>query len=32
VRFVDALPIGATGKVLKTKIREQFKEYVLPTA
>ncbi|NEX62872.1 3-(methylthio)propionyl-CoA ligase [Noviherbaspirillum galbum] len=32
VTFVDALPIGATGKVLKNKIREQFKEYKLPTA
>ncbi len=32
VAFVDAIPLGATGKVLKTKIREQFKEYVLPTA
>ncbi len=32
VIFVDALPIGATGKVLKNRIREQFKEYKLPTA
>ncbi|SNS63269.1 fatty-acyl-CoA synthase [Noviherbaspirillum humi] len=32
VAFVDALPIGATGKVLKNKIREQFKGYQLPTA
>lgn len=32
VAFVDSLPQGATGKVLKNKIREQFKEYVLPTA
>jgi acyl-CoA synthetase (AMP-forming)/AMP-acid ligase II len=32
VTFVDALPIGATGKILKNKIREQFKEYKLPTA
>ncbi len=31
VAFVESLPIGATGKVLKTKIREQFKEYRLPT-
>ncbi|RJG00031.1 3-(methylthio)propionyl-CoA ligase [Noviherbaspirillum saxi] len=31
VTFVDALPIGATGKVLKNRIREQFKEYRLPT-
>ncbi|HYD97367.1 MAG TPA: 3-(methylthio)propionyl-CoA ligase [Noviherbaspirillum sp.] len=32
VVFVDALPIGATGKVLKNRIRDQFKEYKLPTA
>ena len=32
VAFVDALPLGATGKILKTKIREQFKDYTLPTA
>jgi acyl-CoA synthetase (AMP-forming)/AMP-acid ligase II len=32
VTFVDALPLGATGKVLKNKMREQFKEYKLPTA
>jgi fatty-acyl-CoA synthase len=32
VVFVDALPIGATGKVLKHKLREQFQDYKLPTA
>jgi acyl-CoA synthetase (AMP-forming)/AMP-acid ligase II len=32
VVFVDSLPIGATGKVLKNRIREQFKDYRLPTA
>lgn len=32
VVFVDALPIGATGKILKVKLREQFKDYQLPTA
>ncbi|HYD81845.1 MAG TPA: 3-(methylthio)propionyl-CoA ligase [Paucimonas sp.] len=32
VVFTDALPIGATGKVLKNRIREQFKDYRLPTA
>ncbi len=32
VQFVEAIPIGATGKMLKTKLREQFKDYVLPTA
>jgi len=28
--FVDAIPLGATGKMLKTKLREQLKDYVLP--
>jgi len=32
VAFIDALPMGATGKVQKNKLREQFKEYRLPTA
>jgi fatty-acyl-CoA synthase len=32
VAFVEALPIGATGKVLKNRIRDQFKEHKLPTA
>jgi len=32
VVFVNELPIGATGKVLKNKIREEFKDYKLPTA
>jgi acyl-CoA synthetase (AMP-forming)/AMP-acid ligase II len=32
VQFVDAIPLGATGKILKTKLREQFAGYVLPTA
>jgi len=32
VVFIDALPMGATGKVQKNKLREQFKEYKLPTA
>ncbi len=31
VVFVDAIPIGATGKMLKTKLREQLKDYKLPT-
>jgi fatty-acyl-CoA synthase len=30
VVFVDSIPIGATGKMLKTKLREQLKDYVLP--
>jgi len=32
VQFVEAIPLGATGKILKTKLREQFAEYQLPTA
>ncbi|WP_213959621.1 MULTISPECIES: 3-(methylthio)propionyl-CoA ligase [unclassified Variovorax] len=32
VVFVDAIPLGATGKMLKNKLREQFKEHRLPTA
>ena len=28
--FVEAIPLGATGKMLKTKLREQLKDYVLP--
>jgi fatty-acyl-CoA synthase len=32
VVFVDAIPLGATGKMQKNKLREQFKEHVLPTA
>ncbi|MDO5086559.1 MAG: 3-(methylthio)propionyl-CoA ligase [Comamonadaceae bacterium] len=32
VVFVDAIPIGATGKMLKTRLREVLKDYKLPTA
>ena len=32
VVFVEAIPLGATGKMLKNKLREQFKDYRLPTA
>jgi fatty-acyl-CoA synthase len=32
VQFVDEIPLGATGKVLKTRLREQFADYQLPTA
>jgi fatty-acyl-CoA synthase len=32
VVFVDAIPMGATGKMLKTKLREQLKDYKLPSA
>ena len=31
VVFVDSIPIGATGKMLKTKLREQLRDYKLPT-
>ena len=30
VVFVDAIPLGATGKMLKTRLREQLKGYSLP--
>jgi 3-(methylthio)propionyl---CoA ligase len=30
VVFVDAIPLGATGKMLKTKLREILKDYKLP--
>ncbi len=30
--FVDAIPLGATGKMLKTRLREMLKDYKLPTA
>ena len=30
VVFVDAIPLGATGKMLKTRLREQLKSYSLP--
>ena len=32
VVFVDSIPLGATGKMLKTRLREQFKDHTLPTA
>ena len=32
VQFVDAIPLGATGKMMKAKLREQFKDYALPSA
>jgi fatty-acyl-CoA synthase len=32
VVFVDAIPLGATGKVQKNKLREQFANHKLPTA
>ena len=30
VVFVDAIPLGGTGKMQKTKLREQLRDYVLP--
>ena len=30
VIFVDSIPLGATGKLLKTKLRETLKDYKLP--
>jgi len=30
VVFVDSIPLGATGKMLKNRLREQFKDYKLP--
>ncbi len=32
VVFVDAIPLGATGKMQKTKLREMLKDYKLPDA
>jgi 3-(methylthio)propionyl---CoA ligase len=32
VQFVESIPLGATGKILKTRLRDQFKDYSLPTA
>jgi fatty-acyl-CoA synthase len=32
VVFVDAIPLGATGKMQKNKLREQFADHKLPTA
>ena len=32
VVFVDAIPLGATGKMLKNRLREQFKNHKLPSA
>ncbi|MDN5505106.1 MAG: fatty-acid--CoA ligase [Comamonas sp.] len=32
VVFVESIPIGATGKMLKTRLREELKDYKLPSA
>jgi fatty-acyl-CoA synthase len=31
ILFVDSLPHTATGKLLKTALRDQYKDYKLPT-
>jgi fatty-acyl-CoA synthase len=31
VAFVEAIPLGATGKINKLALREMFKEYRLPS-
>jgi fatty-acyl-CoA synthase len=32
VVFIDAIPLGATGKMQKNKLRDLFREHRLPTA
>ena len=32
VQFIEAIPHGATGKILKTALRKHFEDYKLPTA
>jgi acyl-CoA synthetase (AMP-forming)/AMP-acid ligase II len=32
VQFIDQIPHGATGKILKTALRKHFEDYKLPTA
>lgn len=32
VQFVDSLPVGATGKIRKTQLREQFRDYKLSSS
>jgi len=32
VAFVESIPLGATGKMLKNRLREMFRDYRLPTA
>jgi fatty-acyl-CoA synthase len=32
VAFVEQLPHTATGKLLKTKLRQEFRDYKLPNA
>ncbi|MNF05705.1 Long-chain-fatty-acid--CoA ligase FadD13 [compost metagenome] len=32
VVFVDAIPLGATGKILKNRLREQFGDHLMAMA
>lgn len=32
VVLVDAIPLGATGKMLKGRLREMLRDYVLPAS
>ena len=32
VVFVDSIPLGATGKMQKNRLREMFRDHRLPTA
>jgi acyl-CoA synthetase (AMP-forming)/AMP-acid ligase II len=32
VVFTEALPMGATGKIQKNRLRDQYREHKLPTA
>jgi 3-(methylthio)propionyl---CoA ligase len=32
VVFVDAIPLGATGKMLKARLRDVLKDYKLPNS
>jgi fatty-acyl-CoA synthase len=31
VQFIDEIPITGTGKIHKIRLRERFKDYVLPS-
>jgi len=32
VLFVDAIPLGATGKMLKNRLRDQYRDHLMPAA
>ena len=32
VVFVDSIPLGATGKMLKNQLRERFRDHLMPGA